>query len=169
VRKYGDIAAGWTNDRGSNFLVYPNVLFPHGSSVRLLWPISPTEVEVTVWLFAPKEEPAGEERHERIREYILAQYVGGFQSPDDIEAIESCSQGHQAVNFPAAGAAAWSDISLGMHTLGGGHELRMRVFWRRWHADIQGNHGLVKTDDWESLEEFEQAVARSKALAPARS
>ncbi|MEK7216398.1 MAG: hypothetical protein AAB289_12470, partial [Chloroflexota bacterium] len=119
--------------------------------------------EVTVWLAAPKDEPPGDARHERVREYILAQYVAGFQSPDDIEAIESCSQGHRAVTYPAAQAAQWSDLSLGYHHLTGGHELRMRVFWRRWHADIQGIHGLVRTDDWENLDEYERTMAELRA------
>lgn len=167
VNRYGEMARDIRSFAG-NFLIYPNVLFPHGNSIRLFWPVSPTETEVTVWLAAPKGEPPGEERHERVREYILAQYVAGFQSPDDIEAIESCSQGHQAVTFPAAGAAQWSDLSLGYHDLTGGHELRMRVFWRRWHADIRGDRVLARTDDWESVEEYEQTMAELRAGSAVR-
>ena len=59
--------------------------------------------------------------------------TGGFATPDDIEAIESCQQGFRS------GGVEWSDLSRGMRREPRGHdELQMRCFWRRWHSLVAG-------------------------------
>ena len=67
---------------------------------------------------------------------------GGFGTPDDIEALESCQIGFGAPEVE------WSDISRGMQRLPrSDDELAARGFWRQWHALIQGLDGAARTGD----------------------
>jgi p-cumate 2,3-dioxygenase alpha subunit len=59
---------------------------------------------------------------------------GGFASPDDVEALESCQEG-----FRTWREQEWSDISRGMaRTPSMFDELQMRTFWRTWVARLEG-------------------------------
>jgi len=59
---------------------------------------------------------------------------GGFATPDDVEALESCQAGFRATEIE------WSDISRGMlkPCPGTADELQIRGFRRQWHANMQG-------------------------------
>jgi hypothetical protein len=89
-------------------------------------------------------------------EFFDAQGPGGFQGPDDYEALESCQLGF------VAKTVEYSDISRGMHRLPlNTDELQMRAFWRQWHADLQGLPKMDNTDDWPSFEAYQRAVEKA--------
>ena len=155
VKRYGPDVAEWTPDRGgvSNFVVYPNLAIAHGmKAIRTFYPISASEFEFTTWAVVPEGYNQDQIREVNRNEFFDAQGPGGFQQPDDFEALESCQQGF------VARAVSHSDISRGMHRPSDeSDELPMRVFWRQWHADMLARARKVRTDDWETSEEMERA------------
>ena len=163
INRHGPDMESWTPERGgvSNFVVYPNLAIAHGMrAVRTFYPVSATEFEFTTWAVVPESYDEEQVKDANQNEFFDAQGPGGFQQPDDFEALESCQQGFVAKGVP------WSDISRGMHRPSEEtDELPMRVFWRQWHADIQGFPRNVRTDDWESLEEFEKSAGLARAPA----
>ena len=64
---------------------------------------------------------------------------GGFATPDDVEALESCQQGAEA------GLVEWSMLSRGYHddepSLTG--EEQIRNFWRRWQDQLLVGDGTL--------------------------
>jgi p-cumate 2,3-dioxygenase alpha subunit len=106
--------------------------------VRTLYPSAPDAVDVTAWALAPTDEPAPL-RHRRLDSFLTFLGPGGFATPDDLEALESCQQGF------TSGGVEWNDISRGMGRVPmANDEEQMRVFWRRWQhqmgaaADLAG-------------------------------
>lgn len=117
-----------------NLFIYPNLVINDGVAVtvRKIDAVAPDEMDVTAWALAPAEEDE-DLVAVRLDSYLTFYGPGGFATPDDVEALESCQAGFRA------GHPEWSDISRGMgrqplHT----DEVQMRTFWRRWHAEIQG-------------------------------
>jgi p-cumate 2,3-dioxygenase alpha subunit len=115
-----------------NLIVFPNLVINDimAITIRTFYPVAPGQMMVNGWALAPKEES------EWARKYRLFNFLeflgpGGFATPDDVEALESCQRG-----FSNAGAASWSDISKGMGAAEPSYddELQMRVFWTRWNA-----------------------------------
>ncbi|MFI5436214.1 hypothetical protein ACHMZP_30920 [Rhodococcus baikonurensis] len=77
-----------------------------------------------------------EARRRRLDSFLTFLRPGGFTTPDDIEALESCQQG-----FVSGGVewAEWNDISRGMgRNPKATDEEQMRVFWRRWRDQMDG-------------------------------
>ena len=70
----------------------------------------------------------------RLDSFLTFLGPGGFATPDDEEALESCQAGFRATE------TEWSDISKGMlkATPLNSEELQMRGYWRQWHANMQG-------------------------------
>ena len=70
----------------------------------------------------------------RLDSFLTFLGPGGFATPDDVEALESCQIGFRATENE------WSDISRGMLRPSpySSDELQMRGFWRQWHANMQG-------------------------------
>ena len=157
VKRYGQKMADWTPKNGGvgNFLVYPNLVLAHGmKAIRVFNPIAPDVFEFTTWSVVPKTQSDDVIRKVNREDFFDAQGPGGFQQPDDFEALESCQ-----IGFTAQGLG-WSDISRGMHRPSEmSDELPMRVFWRQWHAEMLSLPRGVRTDDWESLEEQERTIA----------
>jgi p-cumate 2,3-dioxygenase alpha subunit len=117
-----------------NLLIYPNLVLNDIMSVtvRIYWPVAPDLMEVTAWELAPHEERA-DILARRLDSFLTFLGPGGFATPDDAEALESCQMGFRAREVE------WSDISRGMHRQAiNQDELQMRAFWRQWHADMQG-------------------------------
>jgi len=129
----------------SRFLIiFPNQAFQDtqsGFRMRQWWPTSPGEMDVNQWEFVPRSE------HPDITAYRLEGATmflgpGGFGTPDDIEALESCQIGFGAPEVE------WSDMSRGMQRVPrSDDELAARGFWRQWHALIQGFDGAARTGD----------------------
>lgn len=160
VRRYGQDMADWVPENGGvgNFLIYPNLVLAHGmKAIRIFNPVAPDVFEFTTWSVVPKNQSDDTIKKLNREDFFDAQGPGGFQQPDDFEALESCQMG-----FTAQGLG-WSDISRGMHRRSEmSDELPMRAFWRQWHADMLSLPRGIRTDDWETLEELEKTVAAAR-------
>jgi p-cumate 2,3-dioxygenase subunit alpha len=144
LERYGDERGRRMAEQSRHLLIFPNLLFQDshtGFRLRQIWPVAPDQLEVLQWELVPREE------HEEVRAYRLENSLlflgpGGFGTPDDVEALESCQLGFRATEVE------WSDISRGLHRDPlAEDELQMRAFWRQWHALMQGLPGAPTTDD----------------------
>ena len=103
-------------------------------TVRTFHPLAPGRMNVEAWSLAPRGE-APDHRAHRLRNFLTFLGPGGFATPDDIEALESCQRGY------ASTADEWNDISRDVATpeppITGEHQ--MRVFWRRWQELLAPN------------------------------
>ncbi len=155
VQKYGEDRAYRMADTSRNLLIYPNLLIMDfvAISIRYIEPVSPDRMKVTAWHLVPREE-SDAALTTRLDSYLTFLGPGGFATPDDVEALESCQAGFRATE------AEWSDISRGMLTPcpGTADELQMRGFWRQWHANMQG---LDTTDVQDGPPATSQAAAAS--------
>ncbi len=140
VEKHGEERAYLMADTSRNLLIYPNLIINDvvAITIRYFEPLAPDEMDVTAWHLVPREE-ADTVLATRLDSYLTFFGPGGFATPDDVEALESCQAGFRASELE------WSDISRGMlkPTPGTSDELQMRGFWRQWSANMQG---LAKTD-----------------------
>jgi p-cumate 2,3-dioxygenase subunit alpha len=136
VARVGEAKAQRIARRNRNLLVFPNLVINDimAITIRTFYPVAPGQMMVNGWALAPREES------EWARKYRLFNFLeflgpGGFATPDDVEALESCQNG-----FANAGWARWSDISKGMGNPEPSYddELQMREFWTRWHALVTG-------------------------------
>jgi p-cumate 2,3-dioxygenase alpha subunit len=144
VRTYGEERGQQMAEVSRFLIIFPNHAFhdtQSGFKMRQWWPTAPGEMEVTQWEFIPRRE------HKDIAAYrlegaVIFQGPGGFGTPDDIEALESCQIGFGAPELE------WSDLSRGMQRLPrSDDELAARGFWRQWHALIQGREGAERMGD----------------------
>ena len=135
VEKYGEERACRLADVTRNLLIFPNLVINDimAITVRYFEPVAPDRMDVTAWHLVPKGESEAM-LAKRLDSFLTFLGPGGFATPDDVEALESCQQGFGAT------AMEWSDLSRGMlrpipH---GDDELQMRGFWRQWHAYMLG-------------------------------
>jgi p-cumate 2,3-dioxygenase subunit alpha len=127
---------GWNR----NLLIFPNLVVNDimAVTIRTFSPVRPGEMDVTAWELAPAEE-SGERLARRLLNFLEFLGPGGFATPDDVEALDSCQIGF------AADGVEWSDISRGMaREPRPDDELQMRSFWREWQARMTG----VARSDW---------------------
>ena len=139
VDKFGEERAYRMADTSRNLVIYPNLVINDimAITVRHFEPLAPDNMEVTAWHLVPREE-SDAMLATRLDSFLTFLGPGGFATPDDVEALESCQAGFRATE------TAWSDISRGMlRPAQSADELQMRGFWRQWHANMQG---LSKTD-----------------------
>lgn len=133
VERHGEVKAFRMADTIRNLVTYPTLLVNDGVAVtvRMLEPLGPHATEVTAWALAPADEPASM-LERRLNSFLTFYGPGGFATPDDVEALESCQAGFAA-------DIEWSDMSRGMHrTPVHTDEAHIRGFWRQWHADMTG-------------------------------
>ena len=132
VARFGEERARRMCDNSRNLLIFPNLVVNDvmGLTVRTFWPVAPDEMRVTAWELAPVgETPAL--RSKRLDSFLTFLGPGGFATPDDMEALESCQDG-----FLCDGVE-WNNISRGMlREPRPVDELQMRTFWRRWNRLI---------------------------------
>lgn len=134
VEKHGEERASRMADTNRNLLIYPNLVINDimAITVRTFMPVSPGRMEVTAWELAPSEE-LPQLRQRRLDSFLTFLGPGGFATPDDIEALESCQQGFHS------GGPEWNDLSRGMaREPHANDEEQMRAFWRRWNQQIVG-------------------------------
>jgi p-cumate 2,3-dioxygenase subunit alpha len=116
-----------------NLLIFPNLVINDimAITIRTFFPISPDYMEVDAWALSPMNERP-EDLALRLDNFLTFLGPGGFATPDDVEALESCQRGF------ANPEVEWSDISRGMkrNEPEVSDELQMRTFWRRWHELI---------------------------------
>jgi p-cumate 2,3-dioxygenase subunit alpha len=133
VEKHGEELARRMSQTSRNLLIYPNLIINDimAVTVRTFMPTAPDQTEITAWQIAPRTElPLLRER--RLDNFLTFLGPGGFATPDDIEALESCQAGF------TSGGVEWNDISRGMaRTPLQSDEEQMRTFWRRWNEQIQ--------------------------------
>ena len=132
---YGESRAYQIADTYRTLLIYPNLMVNDimVTTIRYIEPLDSQQTEVTAWHLVPRGES---QRMQSIRldSFLTFLGPGGFATPDDVEALESCQSGFRAIE------TEWSDISRGMlkPIPEGTDELQMRAFWRQWHANMQG-------------------------------
>ncbi len=118
--------------RNRNLLIFPNLVINDimAITIRTFYPVAPGQMMVNGWALAPNEESDWARKY-RLYNFLEFLGPGGFATPDDVEALESCQNG-----FANVGSAGWSDISKGMDNPEPHYddELQMRVFWTRWNA-----------------------------------
>ena len=139
VEKYGEERAYRMADTSRNLIIYPNLVINDimAITIRYFEPLAPDNMNVTAWHLVPMEESEAT-LSTRLDSFLTFLGPGGFATPDDVEALESCQAGFRATE------TEWSDISRGMlRPAQSADELQMRGFWRQWHANMQG---LRKTD-----------------------
>ena len=99
-------------------------------TVRTMFSPAPDRVDVTAWELAPQDEPQAL-RDRRLDSFLTFLGPGGFATPDDVEALESCQQGF------SSGGVEWNDISRGMgRGAMANDEEQMREYWRRWQQQM---------------------------------
>lgn len=91
-----------------NLALYPNVYLmdQFSTQIRVLRPISVNKTEMTIYCFAPKNEPAAD-RALRLRQYEDFFNVTGMGTPDDLEEFRSCQESYLSKAMP------WNDVSRG--------------------------------------------------------
>ena len=140
VEKYGEERAYLMANVSRNLLIYPNLIINDSMAITIRYfePLAPDEMDVTASHLVPRDE-ADTVLATRLDSFLTFLGPGGFATPDDVEALESCQAGFRATEME------WSDISRGMlkPIPGTSDELQMRGFWRQWHANMQG---LAETD-----------------------
>ena len=142
VAKYGEERTFQMADTTRNLLIYPNLVVNDimAITIRIIWPVAPDRMDITAWNLGPGEESA-QQVARRLDSFLTFIGPGGFATPDDTEALESCQRGFKASELE------WSDISRGMNrnpkTV---DEAQMRAQWRQWHAYLMGL-GHVDTVD----------------------
>jgi p-cumate 2,3-dioxygenase alpha subunit len=130
--RHGDERGGRIAGANRNLLIFPNLVVNDimAVTIRTFFPIQPGFMEVSAWQLAPAEE-SGERLARRLHNFLEFLGPGGFATPDDVEALDSCQ-----IGFGADGVE-WSDMSRGMgRTPRIDDELQMRSFWREWRARI---------------------------------
>ena len=137
VERFGEERAARMAETNRNLFIYPNLVINDimAVTVRTFMPVSAERMEITAWELAPREE-LPELRQRRLDSFLTFLGPGGFATPDDIEALESCQQGYRS------GGIEWNDISRGMarDPLTDDEE-QMRSFWRRWDQQVSGRPG----------------------------
>jgi len=128
--RYGEERAKRMATSARNLLIFPNLVINDIMSVtlRTFQPTAVDYMEINVWAIAPAEEIGKPALARRLTNFLEFLGPGGFATPDDIEALESCQRA-----FAAAREAPWNDLSkgLGMEP-DATDELPQRVFWLAW-------------------------------------
>lgn len=130
VEAFGAERAEQIAEDDCNLLIFPNLVINDimGVVVRTIWPTAPDHMQVRAWALTPAGDP--ELRGIATNSFVSFLGPGGFATPDDMEALESCQRG-----FGSVREVEWSDMSRGMDTVEGhtsAQELQMQAFWRRW-------------------------------------
>jgi p-cumate 2,3-dioxygenase alpha subunit len=132
-----------------NLGIFPNLVINDimAITVRTFHALAPGRMHVEAWSLAPRGE-APEHRQHRLENFLTFLGPGGFATPDDIEALESCQRGY------ATTPGDWNDVSRDIAAseppIDGEHQIR--VFWRRWQE--------LLTPGVASLAEIRRAAAR---------
>lgn len=121
--------------KNRNILIFPNLVVNDIMAVtfRTFYPTAPNYMNVTGWALGPAEESEWARKY-RLDNFLEFLGPGGFATPDDVEALESCQAGYQ--NALEAGAG-WNDISKGMGMDARyDDEAQMRSFWTEWNRRV---------------------------------
>lgn len=137
IEKHGETRGRRMATTFRNVLIFPNLIINDVAAItiRRIEPDAPDRHSLEAWALAPAEELEGSAAlQRRLDSFLTFLGPGGFASPDDVEALESCQRG-----FAAHADVQWSDISRGMaRTPNSQDELQIRTFWRSYAALMDG-------------------------------
>jgi p-cumate 2,3-dioxygenase alpha subunit len=141
IAKYGAERAYRMAKCARNLLIFPTLALNDIMSVtiRTFQPTAYDYMDVSVWALAPVEEVGKPALSRRLTNFLEFLGPGGFATPDDIEALESCQRA-----AAAAAEAPWNDLSKGFDVRSNDlvgetkDELPQRAFWRGWQAFLSG-------------------------------
>jgi p-cumate 2,3-dioxygenase alpha subunit len=131
VELHGEERAQRIGDDDVNLFLFPNLVINDVMAVvvRTIWPVGADRMEIRAWALGPKDD-SEDLRAITLRSFVSFLGPGGFATPDDMEALESCQRGMGAMR-----EVPWSDLSRGMNKTEGhlsSDEVQLRAFWRRW-------------------------------------
>jgi p-cumate 2,3-dioxygenase alpha subunit len=135
VEKYGPERATRMASNTRNLLIFPSLVINDIMSVtlRTFQPTAVDFMEITAWAIAPAEEFGKPAMARRLTNFLEFLGPGGFATPDDIEALESCQRA-----FAAAREAPWNDLSKGFGMAPDAtDELPQRTFWLAWRDRLR--------------------------------
>lgn len=139
VARYGEARAKRMATQARNLLIFPNLVINDIMSVtlRTFQPVATDYMEISVWAIAPGEEFGKPAMQRRLTNFLEFLGPGGFATPDDIEALESCQRA-----FAASREAPWNDLSKGLGRVPDAtDELPQRVFWLAWRDRLMKRAG----------------------------
>lgn len=143
--RHGPEMADRMSHKNRNLLIFPNLVINDimAITVRTFFPQSPDYMLVNGWSLAPREE-SDWARKFRLSNFLEFLGPGGFATPDDVEALESCQNG-----FKNHAMVPWSDISKGMGKAVPSYddELQMRAFWTQWNRRVSALAKSSVADD----------------------
>ncbi len=138
ANRFGDEWSYRITQTSRNLLIFPNLIINDimAITIRTFFPVSPDYIEINAWALAPSNESA-ENRALRLDNFLTFLGPGGYATPDDVEALESCQLGFRNREV------MWNDLSRGMRNDQPEvtDELQMRAFWRQWHTLMQSPRG----------------------------
>lgn len=121
--------------KNRNLLIFPNLVVNDIMAVtlRTFYPLEPGYMHVNGWALAPTQESAWARQY-RLDNFLEFLGPGGFATPDDVEALESCQAGYRN---SLENGAEWNDISKGMGMEARyDDEIQMRAFWNEWNRRV---------------------------------
>ena len=139
VASYGEERAHRMATHARNLLIFPNLVINDIMSVtlRTFQPTAADYMEVSVWAIAPGEEFGRPALARRLTNFLEFLGPGGFATPDDIEALESCQR-----SFAASREAPWNDFSKGLgREPDATDDLPQRIFWLHWRDRMMKRAG----------------------------
>src|SRR5690606_17749762 len=143
-----------------NLCLYPNVYLmdQFSTQIRVLRPISVNKTEITIYCWAPKNEPAAD-RAKRIRQYEDFFNVSGMGTPDDLEEFRGCQEGYEARGLK------WNDMSRGAkHWIEGSDEGAKAIGLKPILSGAKPeDEGLYVTHHQHWVEEMTRAIDTERA------
>ncbi|MGV3729708.1 MAG: aromatic ring-hydroxylating oxygenase subunit alpha [Sphingopyxis sp.] len=124
--------------RSFNLLIFPNLalLNIHAVAIRSFQPVRPNYMDAFMWMLAPADDSEAM-KAARLNNFLEFLGPGGFATPDDIEALETCQIGYDV----SARSEMWNEVSKGIpredneNWMDEGH---MRAFWTQWNRLMTG-------------------------------
>lgn len=130
VERFGEERADRIATLNRNMFIFPNLVINDimAITIRTYFPTAPDAMQISAWALAPEDESPWARKF-RLSNFLEFLGPGGFATPDDVEALEQCQRGYNAMK-----EAPWNDISKGMikEKVNYDDELQMRVFWSEW-------------------------------------
>ncbi len=121
--------------KNRNLLIFPNLVINDimALTFRTFYPAAPNYMSVTGWALAPAAESEWARKY-RLDNFLEFLGPGGFATPDDVEALESCQAGY---GNSLENGTGWNDISKGMGMDASyDDEVQMRSFWKEWNRRV---------------------------------
>ncbi len=135
VERHGKDKADRICFKNRNLLIFPNLVINDimALTFRTFYPAAPDYMNISGWALAPSAESEWARKY-RLDNFLEFLGPGGFATPDDVEALESCQAGY--ANSLETGAG-WNDISKGMGMDPSyDDEVQMRSFWKEWNRRV---------------------------------